>query len=129
MDDPRRASLPDSNPAPAVPASVKPDDASRDADLSHLPPEYRATVRRLWAEVDRATSALDRLQAENERLRRRVAELEQRPAVQPDTTTLVLDDNPAALRDRISEFIEAIDTYLQNGTNGVADIPTSSEQS
>ena len=117
MDDPTRASLPDSDPAPPVPESIKPDDALPDADLSPLPPEYQAVVRRLRAEVDRATTALDRLQAENERLRRRVAELEHRPAVRPDTTTLVLDDDPAGLRDRISAFIEAIDTYLENGAD------------
>lgn len=125
MDEPTRASLPDSDPAPPVPESVMPDETSPDDDLSHLPPEYQDTVRRLRAEVDRATTALDRLQAENERLRRRVAELERRPAVHPDTTTLVLDDDPSALRDRISAFIEAIDTYLENGTNGVPDAPSS----
>lgn len=125
MDDPTRASLPDSDPAPPVPESIKPDDTLPDADLSPLPPEYQAVVRRLQAEVDRATTALDRLQAENERLQRRVAELEHRPAVRPDTTTLVLDDDPGALRDQISAFIEAIDTYLDNGADGSPNMSSS----
>lgn len=116
MDDPPRASLPDSDPAPPVPASVRSNEPDEEDDLTHLPPEYRAAVRRLRAKVDRATTALNRLRAENERLRQRVQELEQRPALQPDTTTFVIDDDPEALQDRISGFIEAIDTYLENGT-------------
>lgn len=127
MDEPPASPVPPSDPAPPVPDSIRPTDSDPD-DLGHLPPEYQAAVRRLRKKVDQATTALDRLQAENERLRRRVAELERRPAVRPDTSTLVLDDDPAALRDRISTFIEAIDTYLDDG----ADVPKdalSSEQS
>lgn len=114
MDDPTRPPLPHSNPAPPVPDSIRPTDS--DEELTHLPPEHRAVVRRLRTQVERATTALERLRAENERLRRRVEELEQRPALQPDTTTFVLDEDPDALRDRISSFIDAIDTYLENGT-------------
>jgi len=116
MDDPTHPSVPESDPAPPVPDSVRPDTSDEEEDLTHLPPEHQATVRRLRAQVDRATTALRRLAAENERLRRRVEELEQRPAIQPDTTALVLNDGPEALRDRISSFIDAIDTYLENGT-------------
>jgi hypothetical protein len=116
MDDSTRSSLPDSDPAPPVPDSIQSDDTDNEDDLTHLPPEYRAAVRRLRAEVDRATTALNRLQTENRRLRRRVEELEAHPALQPDATTFVLDDDPDALRDRISSFIDAIDTYLENGT-------------
>lgn len=116
MDDSTRAKLPTSNPAPPVPDSVQPGEPDDPDDLTHLPPEYRAAVRRLRAQVEQATTALHRLQAENERLRRRVEELEQRPAIQPNTTTLVLNDDPDALRDRITTFIDAIDTYLEDGT-------------
>ena len=116
MDDPARAPLPHSDPAPPVPDSIRPTDSDPGEELTHLPPEYRAAVRRLQVQVERATTALNRLQAENERLRRRVDELEQRPAFQPDTTSLVLDEDPETLRDRISTFIDAIDTYLENGT-------------
>jgi len=115
MDDPPHPSLPNSDPAPPVPPSVRADESEVEEDLTHLPPEYRATVRDLRAQVERVTTALRRLRTENERLRRRVEELEQRPAIQPDTTSLVLDDDPEALRDRISSFIDAIDTYLENG--------------
>ena len=116
MDDPARAPLPHSDPAPPVPDSIRPTDSAPGEELTHLPPEYRAAVRRLQVQVERATTALNRLQAENERLRRRVDELEQRPVLQPDTTSLVLDEDPETLRDRISTFIDAIDTYLENGT-------------
>lgn len=128
MPDSAHPSLPESDPAPPVPDSVRPG-ASDDEDLTHLPPEYRAAVRRLRAEVDRATAALTRLQAENERLRRRVEELEQRPAIRPDTTTLVLDDDPEALRDRITSFIDAIDTYLENGSSASEETPPSDNAS
>ena len=128
MDEPPPSSVPNSDPAPPVPDSIRPTDSEHD-DLAHLPPEYQAAVRRLRKKVDRATTALNRLQAENERLRRRVATLEQRPAVRPDTSTLVLDDDPTALRDRISTFIEAIATYLDDGTDVSADALSSSEQS
>ena len=116
MDDPTRAPLPHSDPAPPVPDSIRPTDSAPGEELTHLPPEYRAAVRRLQVQVERATTALNRLQAENERLRRRVDELEQRPVLQPDTTSLVLDEDPETLRDRISTFIDAIDMYLENGT-------------
>ncbi len=128
MDAPTRAPLPHSNPAPPVPDSIRPPD-SNDEELTHLPPEYRAVVRRLRAQVERATTALNRLQAENERLRRRVEELEQRPALQPDTTTFVLDDEPDALRDRISAFIDAIDLYLENGTSASETTPSATDAS
>ena len=116
MDAPPHASLPHSDPAPPVPDSIRPTDSDPGEELTHLPPEYRAAVRRLQVQVERATTALNRLQAENERLRCRVDELEQRPVLQPDTTALVLDEDPETLRDRISTFIDAIDTYLENGT-------------
>ena len=116
MDAPPHASLPDSDPAPPLPDSIRPTDSDSEEELTHLPPEYRAAVRRLQVQVERATTALNRLQAENERLRRRVDELEQRPVLQPDTTSLVLDEDPETLRDSISTFIDAIDMYLENGT-------------
>lgn len=128
MDDPTRAPLPHSNPAPPVPDSIRPTDSDEE-ELSHLPPEHRAVVRRLRAQVERATTALERLQDENERLRRRVEELEQHPALQPDTTTLVLDDDPDALRGRISSFIDAIDTYLENGTSVSETTPSATDTS
>ncbi len=128
MDEPAHPSLPDSDPAPPVPESVRAD-ASDEDDLTHLPPEYRATVRDLRAQVKRATTALRRLQAENERLQRRVEELEQRSAVQPDTTTFVFDDDPDALRNRISAFIEAIDTYLEGEPSAPLEVSSATDAS
>lgn len=128
MDDPTRASLPNSDPAPPVPDSIRPTN-SDDKELTHLPPEHRAVVRRLRAQVQRAAAALEHLQAENERLRHRVEELEQRPALKPETTTLVLDDDPDVLRNRISSFIDAIDTYLENGTSASENTSSPTEAS
>lgn len=129
MPDPAHPSLPESDPASPVPDSVRPGAPDDEDDLTHLPPEYRTAVRRLRAEVDRATAALNRLQAENKRLRRRVEELEQRPAIHPDTTALVLDDDPEVLRDRITSFIGAIDTYLEDGPSTSEEDPPSDDAS
>ena len=115
MPDPTHPSLPESDPAPPVPESVRPDTPDEEIDLSHLPPEHRSTVRRLQAQVDRATTVLERLQAENERLRRRIKTLEKRPAIDPNTTTFILDDDPETMRDRIGDFIDTIDTFLDDG--------------
>lgn len=123
MDDPTHPSVPDSDPAPSVPNSVHSDAPEAAEDLTHLPPEYRAVVRRLRAQVERATTALHRLQRENERLRRRLEELEAQPALQPDTTTLVLDDDPAELRGDLSSFIDAIDTFLDGETTSESSAP------
>lgn len=113
--------VPDSDLAPPVPESVRPSSPSpsspgsppaEGADLTHVPPASRPAVRRLRAQVEQATAALERLQRENERLRRRLEALEQRPALQPDTTTLVLNDESHDLRTRISSFIDTIDAFL-----------------
>lgn len=123
MASPPLSSVPDPDLAPPVPESVRPDSSSPpDAlppagggpNLTHVPPESRPAVRRLHAQVERAATALERLQRENERLRRRLAALEQRPALQPDTTTLVLDDEPQDLRARLSSFIDTIDAFLSD---------------
>lgn len=97
-----------------MPDSIHPTNSEDDEELTHLPPAHQDVVRRLRAKVERATALLDRLQEENERLRQRVQELEQRPAISGDKTVLALDDDPDILRDRISAFIEAIDTYLDD---------------
>ena len=113
MDD-SPPSLPESDPASPLPASITPEDVDSAVDLSHLPEEHRDVVRRLHRQVKRATATIDELQAENERLRRRVEELEAQPAVPEDETVLTFDDDPEALRTRITQFIDAIDTYLDS---------------
>ena len=41
----------------------------------------------------------------------------------------MLDDDPDALRDRISSFIDAIDTYLENGTSVSETTPSATDTS
>jgi hypothetical protein len=62
--------------------------------------------------VQEAVSEIESLRDENERLRRRVRELESRPSVGEDEVFLTLDDDRDALRARITQFIEAIDRRL-----------------
>lgn len=113
MSEPSRVSLPEPDLASPVPESVVPDDAGEPVDLSHLSDEHREVVRQLRGQVERAATTIERLRAENEHLRKRVQELEGRPDVPADKTVFALDDDPAVLRDRITDFIEAIDTYLE----------------
>jgi len=112
-------SLPESTPASPVPESVsspmdKPDkpESQEGPALTHLPAEHRDVVRRLFQQVQAAVDTIEDLRAENERLRRRVAELEAEPEYPDDETVLALDDNPAEVRERITQFINTIDTYL-----------------
>jgi FtsZ-binding cell division protein ZapB len=69
-------------------------------------------VRRLFQQVQAAVDTIEDLRAENERLRRRIAELEAEPDYPDDETILALDDDPAEVRERITQFINTIDTYL-----------------
>lgn len=85
-------------------------------DLSHLAPEHREVVQRLYARVEQAVETIEQLRAANRRLRERVAELESRPAVPDDKTMVMLDDDPEALRDRIAGFIATIDRYLDDAS-------------
>jgi predicted RNase H-like nuclease (RuvC/YqgF family) len=117
MDD-SSPSIPESDPASPVPASVTSDDTDEEAsgkpaDVSHLPAEHRDAVRRLHRRVQEAINTIERLRAENRRLRKRVEELEAQPSFPDAETVLALDENPDALRKRINHFIDTIDTYLE----------------
>lgn len=113
MSESSRVPMPEPDPSSA-PSDLSPSEASdREVDLSSLPSAHQDVVRRLRAKVQRAATLLNRLQEENERLRERVEELEGRPAVSGDKAVLALEEDPETLRDRISDFIEAIDTYLE----------------
>lgn len=114
MSEATHTSLPESDSTSSLPNAAVPEDAEEKVDLSHLPPEHRDVVRRLRGQVQRAVTTIKRLRAENERLQQRVEELKVRPDVPADKTVLALDDDPDVLRDRITEFIEAIDTYLED---------------
>lgn len=121
MSEQSRASMSDPDSVSPIPESSAPDETDEEEDLSDLPPVHQDVVRRLRAKVKRAATLLKRLEAENERLRQRVKELEDRPAVPDDKTILALDDDPDALRDQISSFIEAIDAYLEDGSPASVD--------
>lgn len=125
MSEATHTSLPEPDSAAPVPDAAVPDDAEERVDLSHLPPEHREVVRRLRGQVQRAVTTIERLRAENERLRQRVEELKVRPDVPADKTVLALDDDPEGLRRQITEFIEAIDMYLEEGDS----TSTSSQES
>ena len=109
-----KPSLPESDPASPVPSSVTGATDESDLDLSHVPAEHRDAVRRLYRQVETAVDTIERLRSENERLRERVEELEARPQVSEGETFFTVDDDPDALKGRISEFIDAIDTYLDS---------------
>lgn len=117
------SSLPDSTPASPVPDSVSQNrrsDRNRTEpgddvpeDVSHLPEEHQRVMQRLARRVKEAVTTIDGLRAENERLRRRVEELEAQPDYPEDETVLALDDDPDAVRERITQFINTIDAYLE----------------
>ena len=119
MDD-APTSLPESTPASPVPDSVSeasapvkqadtPSDAAPAADV---PDAHRDVVQRLYQQVRAAISTIEELRTENERLRKRIEELEAEPEVPDDETILALDDNPEEVREQITQFINTIDTYL-----------------
>lgn len=101
------------NKDPTLPLSDSHSSDDEDHDLSHVPPAHQDLVRHLRTKVERATALLTRLQAENQRLQRRIEELERRPAIPADKTALALDDDPEQLREQITSFIDTIDAYLE----------------
>jgi hypothetical protein len=132
MDD-SPPSIPESDPAPPVPTSVAEAEATADLDLSALPEEHRGIVRRLHRRVTQAVRTIEELRAENERLRRRIEELEAGPTVPEDESLFTLDEPPDALRDRITAFIDAIDTYLDaapdaDATSDAASPPSAEDE-
>jgi hypothetical protein len=117
---PRSFPLPDSTPdgadsdAEAPTSDVPPSETAplSDEQRAALPDPHRDAIERLHARVEQAARTIERLEAENERLRERVAVLEQRPDVPEDHAILTFDGGPDALRDRLARYIEAIDRYL-----------------
>lgn len=113
MDESTRASLPEPDSVSPVPESVTSAGGASDApDVSHVPAEHRPAVRRLHRRVEQAAEAIQQLRAENERLRRRVEELEAQPSFSEDETVLTVEDDPEEVRDQITRFIDTIDAYL-----------------
>jgi predicted RNase H-like nuclease (RuvC/YqgF family) len=112
MDDSTRPSLPEPDSVSPVPESVAEEDAEGEASFEHLPAEHRDVMQRLYRRVEQAAATIERLRAENERLRRRVEELEAQPSFPDEETVLTLDEDPEDVKQRITRFIDAIDTYL-----------------
>ena len=90
--------------------------AATERDAPSAPP----ALERLRAQVNRAADEIERLHAENRRLRQRVKALEQRPAVGENQAFVTLDD-PEALRRQIEGFIDTIDAYLGDDTSNTDD--------
>lgn len=119
MDESTRVSSSDPDSVSSVPESVS--DAEAEApDLSHLPDEHRDPMRRLYRRVEEAAEMIEHLRTENEQLRRRVEKLKAQPAFPDAETVLTLDDDPADVKERITRFIDAIDTYLDASEPGTA---------
>ena len=113
MDESTRPSLPGPDSVSPVPESVAEEDgAEGEARFEHLPAEHRDVMQRLYRRVEQAAATIERLRAENERLRRRVEELEAQPSFPDEETVLTLDEDPEDVKQRITRFIDAIDTYL-----------------
>ena len=74
------------------------------------------SLARLRDRVQEAADQLTRLREENEALRARIEQLEQRPVVDPDLTLLTFEDDPDALRRKIAGFIATLDDYLGDHT-------------
>lgn len=127
--------LPESAPASPVPDSVSQNEVSNadptqndageqendlfQADFSHLSAAHRDTMHRLAQRVHEAVNTIEELRSENDRLRQRIEELEAEmeeleaePDFPDDETILALDDDPNEVRERITQFINTIDTYL-----------------
>jgi FtsZ-binding cell division protein ZapB len=123
MDD-APTSLPESTPASPVPDSVsevspsqEKEEATPDSEVAaDVPDAHRDVVQRLYQQVRAAISTIDDLRAENERLRKRIEELEAEPDYPDDETILALDENPEEVREQITQFINTIDTYLDSSS-------------
>jgi FtsZ-binding cell division protein ZapB len=147
MNDALDRSLPPVDPASSVPDSAAPDEEAPtgapadedesqegedprrmddDLDPSEYPAAYRDTMRRLHRRVAQAVDTIEELRAENERLRERIEQLEERPVLPDDKAVLTLDDDPEALRSRVTDFIDAIDAYLEATAPDEEAEPTSS---
>ena len=123
-------SLPESTPASPVPDSVSeaspPKDSPNESETepplaADIPEAHRDVVERLYRTVQAAVATIDELRAENERLRERIDELEAEPDVPDDETILALDDNPEEVRERITQFINTIDTYLDPSSSATTE--------
>mgnify|MGYP006293377127 FL=1 len=115
MTDSHRPSLP---PSSESDGTVSPDEAtgattpSTGADDLDVPEPFREAVDALREEVEAAAETIRNLRAENARLRQRIDVLLERPDVSDDDAFILLEGKRVQLRDRIQQFIDAIDDHL-----------------
>lgn len=111
-------SVPTDASSPA-PASATP--TSLDAAQENIPKPFREAVFALRKQTQMAAETIRALRAENQRLRKKVEELSQRPNVRDNDAFAHFDDDRDALRERIQHFIDAIDDHLDSAPeSGVA---------
>ena len=78
-------------------------------------------LERLRDRVQTAARELARLRQENAKLAERIRTLETRPVVDPDAALVTFDEDPEELRRKVEGFIDAIDQYLSNEPEPVAE--------
>lgn len=84
-----------------------------EAVLRALPDALHDAVHTLLTQVEAAEHQIQTLRSENERLRQRVAALEERPDIPPSAFVLPLDtEDPDALNRELGTYIQALDALL-----------------
>ena len=72
------------------------------------------SLRRLQSRVRKAAAELERLRRENAALQARVHELEEQADPDAESTVIAVDADPEDVREKVNEFIEIIDDYLES---------------
>ena len=72
------------------------------------------SLRRLRNRVTKAAAELERLRHENAALQARVLELEELAGKDTDGTVVAIDEDPERVREKVNEYIEIIDEYLES---------------
>lgn len=72
------------------------------------------SLHRLRNRVKGAAAELERLRQENADLQARVHELEEQAEPNADGTVVAIGEDPEDVRERVNEFIEIIDDYLES---------------
>lgn len=106
--------MPDQSEPSPLKQEGEPDDGQPErADSEQVGLKGIASLERLRDRVESAARAMTRLREENAALAERIKDLEKRPAVDPKSTFLSLEEEPEQLKRKITAFIEAIDSYLE----------------